>query len=111
MIKKLKKAILKNRSRIRDNANNLPIVTVTRSNQNLLAQLLDGATNKVIYTATTYKLSSGTKVEKSTKLGQDFADFLLKKKINKVVFNRNGKIYHGRVQAFAESLKTNKIDI
>jgi large subunit ribosomal protein L18 len=111
MLNKIKKNVLKNRSKIRNNFDNLPIVSVTRSNKNLVAQLFDIITKKVIYTNSTSKLKSGTKIEKSSQLGTEFADYLLKSKIKKIIFNRNGRIYHGRVKAFAEGLRSNKIDI
>lgn len=111
MLNSIKKTILKNRSKIRDNFENLPIVTVSRSNKNLVAQLLDFASKKIVYTSSTYKIKTGTKTEKAEKLGQEIAAYLLKSKINKIIFNRNGRVYHGRVKAFAESLRTNKIDI
>lgn len=110
MLNTIKKTILKNRSKIRDNFNNLPIVIVSRSNKNLTAQLLDFTTQKVLFTSTTSKLK-GTKTEKSVKLGEAFAKYLTSSKINKIIFNRNGRIYHGRVAAFAESLRSNKIEI
>jgi len=111
MLNTTKKTILKNRSKIRNNFDNLPVVSVSRSNQNLVAQLFDFINNKVVFTATTYNIKKGTKTEKSEKLGSEMAAYLQKNKINKVIFNRNGRIYHGRVKAFAESLRNNKIEI
>lgn len=88
-----------------------PVVVVARSNKNISAQVLEASTKKTLFTANSYKLSGMTKTEKSAKVGAEVAKFLTSKKIDRVVFDRNGYVYHGRVKQVAESLKENNITI
>jgi large subunit ribosomal protein L18 len=48
------------------------------------------------------KISKGTKTEKAYELGTQLGAKLLEKGINKVVFDRNGYLYHGRVKSICE---------
>jgi large subunit ribosomal protein L18 len=51
-----------------------------------------------------------TKIEKSFALGKVFAEEAKKKNVSKIVFDRNGYIYHGRVKAFAEGAREGGLD-
>jgi large subunit ribosomal protein L18 len=84
------------------------IVTVTRSNINILAQVLEPKTLRPLFTATSTKLK-GNKTEQAQKVGSEVAKFLNDKKIEEISFNRNGYIYHGRVKALAEQMRQDKI--
>jgi|694.fasta_scaffold02661_27 large subunit ribosomal protein L18 len=111
MISKIKKSVLKNRSKIRKNENSRPIVLVSRSNRNLIAQIIDFESNKTLFTFNTNKLSSITKSQKSQEAASNVANYLSTKKIDSVIFNRNGYRYHGRIKAFAETLREKGINI
>ena len=89
----------------------LPVVVVTRSNKNVTAQVLEAKTKKTLFTANSYKLDKISKTEKSAKVGAEVAKFLSSKKIDKVVFDRDGYLYHGRIKQIAESIKENNITI
>jgi large subunit ribosomal protein L18 len=84
------------------------IVVVSRSNLNILAQVLEPKTLRPLFTANSYKFK-GNKTEQATKVGASVADFLNKNKIETISFNRNGYLYHGRVKAVAEKMREEKI--
>ena len=84
-----------------------PRLCVYRSNKNIEAQLIDDL-NKVTLVASSsmsLKLENGSNVEAAAKVGADIAQKALAKKIKKVVFDRSGYIYHGRVKALAEAAR------
>jgi len=88
-----------------------PRVTVSRSINNLYAQAVNddlsvtilglGTLNKEIKN----EKSSGGNVIAATDLGKKFAEKAKEKGISKIVFDRNGYKFHGRVKAFAEALR------
>jgi len=86
------------------------VVVVYRSNKNILAQVLEPKTKKTLATFNSY-IETGTKTEKSEKIGKKVAEFLAKNKIESVFFDRNGFLYHGRIKALAESIRNNNINI
>jgi large subunit ribosomal protein L18 len=88
-----------------------PVVTVSRSNKNVVAQVIEPDTRKVVFTATSFKLSKVTKSEKSKSVGEQVAAYLKQNNMPQVVFNRNGYLYHGRVKAIAESIRESGIVI
>ena len=89
-------------------------LVVFRSNRNMSAQLVDDFNGKTIASASSAdrllknkvaKLK--TKTEVSVLIGKMIADSAKTKKISKIVFDRNGFPYHGRVKALAESARKN----
>ena len=84
-----------------------PRLCFYRSNKNIEAQLIDDL-NRVTLVASSsmsLKLENGSNVEAAAKVGADIAQKALTKKINKVVFDRSGYIYHGRVKALADAAR------
>tara|TARA_B100000676_G_C17986049_1_gene791939 strand:+ start:945 stop:1316 length:372 start_codon:yes stop_codon:yes gene_type:complete len=95
-----------------------PRLVVYRSNVHLYAQLIDDNDNKTMLSISTNdkglkkeieKLS--TKIEKSSFIGDKIGQEIKKKKIEKVMFDRNGYIFHGRVKAFVEAVKETGLSI
>ena len=95
-----------------------PRLVVFRSNIHLYAQLIDDNENKTMLSISTNdkglkkeieKLS--TKIEKSGYIGDKIGKEIKKKKIEKVMFDRNGYIFHGRVKAFVEAVKKTGLSI
>ena len=82
----------------------MPRLTVFRSNNHIYAQIIDDSTGKTLVSSSDVKLK-GSKVEKATATGKDVATSAKSKKITKVVFDRNGYKYHGRVKALAEGAR------
>jgi large subunit ribosomal protein L18 len=87
-------------------------LVVNRSNKNISAQIIDDLKGATLASASTMdkdlqakveKISS--KVEQSKLVGEHLATKAKKNKIEKVVFDRNGFPYHGRVKALAEGAR------
>jgi len=85
-----------------------PRLVVFRSNRHISAQIIDDINNQVLAHANSCskenkeKLASKSKTEMSVEVGKQIAELAKKQKIETVVFDRNGYIYHGRVKALAE---------
>ncbi|MCC6639877.1 MAG: 50S ribosomal protein L18 [Deltaproteobacteria bacterium] len=86
-------------------------LTVFRSARHIYAQLVDGATGATLATVSTRSKAVASEpgakgnVEAAKKVGRMIADVAREKQIEKVVFNRNGFLYHGRVKALAEAAR------
>ena len=85
-----------------------PRLTVYRSSQHFYAQIFDSLGSKVIVSASTtekdLKINSNN-LEAVVKLGQKVAERALESDIKKVVFDRSGYKYHGRIKALADSAR------
>lgn len=83
-----------------------PRLAVFTSNQHISAQVIDDMSGRTITSATESEAkATGTKTEKSVKVGELVAEKALKAKVTEVVFDRGGKLYHGRVKALAEAAR------
>jgi large subunit ribosomal protein L18 len=88
-----------------------PRLSVFRSSKHIYAQVIDDEAKKTIATASTLdealkgELAGLKKAEKAKKIGAAIAERLKAKGIDKVVFDRNGYIYHGRVLALADAAR------
>jgi large subunit ribosomal protein L18 len=88
-----------------------PRLTVFRSSKHIYAQVVNDDLHSTIATASTLdealkaSLSGLKKSEKAKKIGAAIAERLKAKGIDKVVFDRNGYIYHGRVSALADAAR------
>ena len=86
-------------------------LTVFRSAKHIYAQLVDSETGRTIGSVSTRtqavaaSLTSSGNVEAAKRVGKAIADLAREKKIDAVVFNRNGFLYHGRVKALAEAAR------
>lgn len=85
-----------------------PRMTVTRSNCNLYMQIIDDDAGKTLASISTLeKEFSSLKPNKegASKLGEAFGKRVLDTNIKTVVFDRNGYLYHGVVQALADGAR------
>ena len=88
-----------------------PRLSVFRSAKHIYAQVVDDVNRKTLATASTLdealkgEVASGKKTDKAKKVGTAIAEKLKAKGIDKVVFDRNGYIYHGRVMALADAAR------
>lgn len=84
----------------------LPRLTVTISNRHISAQLIDDSKSVTIASGSSVgKNAKGTLTDKAIKVGEEIAAAAKSKKIESVIFDRNGRKYHGRVKAFADSAR------
>lgn len=80
-----------------------PRLTVTISNYHVSAQIIDDVAHKTLVSATTVgKSITGTLTEKAERVGKEIGLKAKKAKIGKVVFDRNGRRYAGRLKALAD---------
>ena len=87
-----------------------PRLVVFRSNQHLYAQLVDDVNGVTIASSSTQVLNKDGETlkanrESATKVGKDIAAKALEKKIEAVVFDRSGYIYHGKIKALADGAR------
>lgn len=83
-----------------------PRLAVFRSGQHIYAQVIDDATGKTITGISDLKLSKkGTKLEQAYEVGKKIAEIVVGKGINRVVFDRGGFLYHGRVANLAKGAR------
>ncbi len=82
-----------------------PRLSVFRSNRFIYAQVIDDSKGKTLTEASDIKVKKGTKTERAKKVGQMVAQACKKKKIDKVVFDRNGFKYTGRIKLIADEAR------
>jgi large subunit ribosomal protein L18 len=88
-----------------------PRLNVFRSLNHIYAQAIEDTTGKTLVSASTMSpelkgsFRCGGNVEAAKKVGELIAKKCLEKGIQKVVFDRNGYLYHGRVKALAEAAR------
>lgn len=82
-----------------------PRLTVFRSNKFIYAQVINDLTGKTLAQANDIKLNKGTKTERAKEVGKTIGQICLKAKIDKVVFDRNGFKYTGRIKTVADEAR------
>lgn len=83
-----------------------PRLHVYVSNQHISAQITDDSNHKTLVSATTVgQKATGTMSEKAAAIGTEIAKKAKSAKITTVVFDRGGKLYHGRVAALADAAR------
>ena len=89
-----------------------PRLAVYISNQHITAQVIDDTTHQTLIYVTSVgnKATTGTMTEKATVIGTEIAKQAKASKITKVVFDRGGRLYHGRVAALANAARENGLD-
>ncbi|MDD3048902.1 MAG: 50S ribosomal protein L18 [Bacilli bacterium] len=92
----------------------VPRLNVFRSNKNISAQIIDDEKGITLASASSLdkdlKIKNGSNVEAGTLVGKAIAKAASKIKITKVVFDRGGYQYHGRVKALAEAARENGLE-
>ena len=102
---------LRNRKKLKDVNSNRFRISVSKSLNNLSAQIIDDKSKKTLVSASSIekeiKLKKIKKMEKSSLIGEVLAKRAKEKNIDKVYFERGENKYHGRIKSFAESLRKN----
>lgn len=83
----------------------IPRLSVFRSSAHITAQLIDDEKSVTLAYANDLKINKGTKVERAQEVGKDIAAKAKTKGITKVVFDRGGFLYAGRVKALADAAR------
>lgn len=91
----------------------MPRLNVFRSNSGIYAQIIDDTTGTTLVSSSSreLKLANGGNIEAAKAVGKDVAEKCKKAKINKVVFDRGGYLYHGRVSALADAAREAGLEI
>ncbi len=82
-----------------------PRLSVFRSSKHIFVQLIDDDKGVTLISSSDLEIKSGTKIERAFEVGKAVAAGAKKKKVKKVVFDRGGYAYHGRVKAIAEGAR------
>jgi large subunit ribosomal protein L18 len=105
---------LRNRKKLKTVNVNRYRVSVFKSLNNISAQIIDDVVGKTLVSVSSIekdiKKDKKKKIDKSNLLGEILAKRAKEKKINKVYFDRGSYKYHGRIKAFAESLRKNGME-
>ncbi len=88
-----------------------PRLTIFRSAKHIYAQVIDDVSGTTLAAACTLSpdlktvADEDTKTDDARKVGALIAKICLEKNIEKIVFDRNGYLYHGRIKALAEAAR------
>ena len=117
MIEKIKRNAVRQRvhARIRrkmEGTTERPRLNVYRSLNHIYAQLIDDAEGLTIVAASTVqdKLKAGGNVAAAKEVGKLVAERAQEKGIKKIVFDRGGYLYHGRIKALADAAREAGLD-
>ena len=102
---------LRNRKKLKKVNNDRYRISVFKSLNNLFAQIIDDKNRKTLVSVSSIekeiKKNKVKKIEKSSLIGEILAKRAKEKNINNVYFDRGEYKYHGRIKAFAETLRKN----
>ena len=90
-----------------------PRLVVFRSNRGIEAQLVDDVSGKTLASSShlaVKKSFKGTKTEQAAEVGKQLAAAARKAGVERVVFDRGGYLYHGRVKALADGAREGGLD-
>ena len=82
-----------------------PRLTVFRSNKQIYAQVINDLEGKTLASASSLGLENLPKIQQAEKVGEAVAAKAKAAGVEAVVFDRNGYLYHGRVQALADAAR------
>jgi large subunit ribosomal protein L18 len=82
-----------------------PRLNVYRSLNHIYAQVIDDQKGVTLVSASTIKLKTGGNVAAAREIGKTVAELAVQKGIRKVVFDRGGYLYHGRIKALADAAR------
>ncbi len=87
-----------------------PRLNVFRSNKQVYAQIIDDTNQITLAQASSLGLENGANIEGAKLVGKLVAERAIEKGIKKVVFDRGGYLYHGRVKALADAAREVGLD-
>lgn len=83
----------------------MPRLCVYKSNTSMYGQIIDDAKGNTLAAFSADKAKGKTMLEKSANAGKEIAKLAMEKGISKVVFDRGGFIYTGKIKAFADGAR------
>jgi large subunit ribosomal protein L18 len=88
-----------------------PRLAVYRSNRHIYAQLVDDQGARTLAAASDIAIPEGGKGDRAKQVGQAIAERARALGVDRVVFDRGGRLYHGRVKAVAEGAREGGLEI
>jgi len=88
-----------------------PRLAVYRSNRHIYAQLVDDQGPRTLAAASDLSVGEGHKADRAKKVGQAIAERAKALGVDRAVFDRGGRLYHGRVKAVAEGAREGGLEI
>jgi large subunit ribosomal protein L18 len=82
-----------------------PRLNVYRSLNHIYAQVIDDQKGVTLVSASTIKMKTGGNLAAAKEIGKTVAELAVEKGIKKVVFDRGGFLYHGRIKALADAAR------
>jgi large subunit ribosomal protein L18 len=82
-----------------------PRLNVYRSLNHIYAQVIDDQAGVTIASASTIKVKTGGNIAAAKEIGKTIAELAKEKGVKKVVFDRGGYLYHGRIKALADAAR------
>ena len=99
----------RNRTALRARSSGRPRLSVHRSGKHIYAQVIDDAAGRTIVSASTLEKdvrgTTGSNVEAASSVGKRVAEAAKQAGVTRVVFDRGGFLFHGRVKALAEAAR------
>lgn len=101
---------IQRKQRIRGKINgtsHIPRLSVFRSNKHIRVQIIDDATGKTLVSASDndVKKNTGKPLEISFEVGKILSERAKKEDISRIVFDRNGYLFHGHVEMIAKAAR------
>ncbi len=89
-----------------------PRLSVHVSNKHINAQIIDDSKQATVVSISTVgqKAATGTMTERATWIGTEVAKKAKTAKVKTVVFDRNGRLYHGRIKALADAARAGGLE-
>jgi large subunit ribosomal protein L18 len=92
-------------------SNAIPRLAVFKSNNGFYAQLISDESGTTLVSSSTQVLKlKGNNIENVVKVAEDFAQKAKSAGFTKVVFDRSGYLYHGKVKAFADEARNKGLE-
>ena|SRR5213595_3598381 len=88
-----------------------PRLAIYRSNRHIYAQLVDDHSAITVAAASDLAAGGGNKIERAKQVGQAIAERARAAGVDSAVFDRGGRLYHGRVKAVAEGAREGGLSI
>ena len=88
-----------------------PRLTVFRSLNHIYAQIVDDESGKTVASSSSVKLKiKGGNIEAAKQVGKALAEAAKSASVSRVCFDRNGRLFHGRVKALADAAREAGLD-